>query len=254
MHHSEASMDQPAGSSMSDDVLYRAHREIVEAALSAHQLAREAILRAGETFISGGDEAYQAVVRAERELDRLDNEVDDHIADVMSYTAPLETRVLLGCAKSIVDLERIGDLALDFANRSKALGYSLATEDTQLLLKMCVAVEAMLRHAAAAFANRDVEVAFAVIRADVEVDQLRNAVIIRHTDDFKAADVHDSFHVVAMAQAMERAGDHAKNLAEEVCHLVNGYSLRHLAGKKRAAAEQLRLDNPNLRIPAPPEG
>ena len=63
--------------------------------------------------------------------------------------------------------------------------------------------------------------------------------------------MHDSFPVVAMAQAMERAGDHAKNLAEEVCHLVNGYSLRHLAGKKRGAAEQLRLENSNAKVPAP---
>jgi phosphate transport system protein len=217
---------------MTEDVLYHARRHVVEAALSAHQTARDAILSAGETLIHGGDEAFHAVNRAERELDRLDREIDDAIADLISYTAPPETRELLACLKCMVDLERIGDLAQDFANRAKLVRFRLAIEDIQLLLKMCAAVEAMLGQSAPAFANQSVELAFDVIRADSQVDQLRNIIVMRHTEESKSAEVQESFHVVAMAQAMERAGDHAKNLAEEVCHLVNGHSVRHANGRR----------------------
>ncbi len=232
------------------DSLYQARRRVVEATLSAHQTARDAILSAGETFIHGGGESFQAVNRAERELDRLDREIDDSIADVISYTAPHETRELLACLKCMVDLERIGDLAQDFATRARLVSSRLAIEDTQLLLKMCAEVESMLRQSATAFANQSVEAAFDVIRADTQVDQLRNIVIMRHTDEMKSCDTQESFHVVAMAQALERAGDHAKNLAEEVCHLVNGHSVRHSQTRRmNAAMHQERLfQHP----PAPP--
>src|ERR1700757_1555916 len=96
---------------------YQSRRQVLEATLSAYQTARDAILSAGETFIHGGEEAFDNVDRAEHELDRLDREIDDSIADVISYTAPHETRELLACLKCMVDLERIGDLAQDFAHR-----------------------------------------------------------------------------------------------------------------------------------------
>jgi phosphate uptake regulator len=53
----------------------------------------------------------------------------------------------------------------------------------------------------------------------------------------------DSVHVITMAQAIERAADHVKNAAEEVCHVVSGYTVRHLLGLHEKSAEQLYLEH-----------
>ncbi|HEX8924575.1 MAG TPA: PhoU domain-containing protein, partial [Terriglobales bacterium] len=71
-------------------------------------------------------------------------------------------------------------------------------------------------------------VAVSVLRADAELDRLRNLLLVRHIENPESAQQQESFHVVFMAQSIERAGDHAKNIAEEVVQLVTGRSVRHL--------------------------
>jgi len=86
----------------------------------------------------------------------------------------------------------------------------------------------MLAESREAFARRDVKRAVDVLKADAEMDRLRNLVLVRHIENPEHQLHRESFHVVFMIQSLERAGDHAKNLAEEVVHLVSGRSVRHV--------------------------
>ena len=67
-----------------------------------------------------------------------------------------------------------------------------------------------------------------VLRADAEMDRLRNLIFLRHIENPENLQRQASLQVIFMTQSLERAGDHAKNLAEEVCHFVSGHTVRHV--------------------------
>jgi phosphate transport system protein len=84
--------------------------------------------------------------------------------------------------------------------------------------------------------------AIEVLRADAEMDRLRNLIFMRHLENPENTARQSSLQVVFMTQSLERAGDHAKNLAEEVCHFVSGRSVRHLLMSYDKPFEQMFLD------------
>src|SRR5216683_3248473 len=125
------------------------------------------------------------------------------------------------------ELERLGDLLLSFASSAQAAGGRLDPQDTRDLTRMATVLEKMLTDAGTAFSTRDLKKAVDVLRADAEVDRLRNLIFLRHIENPENVTRHASLEVIFMTQSLERAGDHAKNLAEEVCHFVSGRSIRH---------------------------
>jgi len=108
---------------------------------------------------------------------------------------------------------------------------------------MASRLEKMLGDVHDAFCLRDVDRALAVLRSDAELDRVRNLVFLRHLENYDATPRQESFHVLFMTQALERAGDHAKNLAEEVCHLVSGHSVRHVLRSYDKPVEQMFIED-----------
>ena len=80
---------------------------------------------------------------------------------------------------------------------------------------MATRVEKMLADSETAFRERSLDYAVAVLRADAELDRLRNLIFVRHLDPSESSPRQESFHVVFMAQELERAGDHAKNMRKK---------------------------------------
>jgi phosphate transport system protein len=76
----------------------------------------------------------------------------------------------------------------------------------------------------------------------MEMDRLRGVLLARHIEGPETADRHRSLQIVFMTQSLERAGDHAKNLAEEVCHFVSGHTVRHVLKTYDKPLEQIFLD------------
>jgi phosphate transport system protein len=140
-------------------------------------------------------------------------------------------------------LERIGDLLLSFANRYRSCAQRLDTQDKKDLAAMASLIRRMMTDSQEAFAKRDTNLAVAVIRADAELDRLRNLTFVRHIENPEGQPRAESFHVVFMAQTLERAGDHAKNLAEEIVHLTTGRSMRHLLRSYDKPWENLFIDS-----------
>src|SRR5581483_7386201 len=138
--------------------------------------------------------------------------------------------------------ERIGDLISTCSGGARILGRRIENRDVQDLIRMASILEKMLSDVHQAFSKRDLQCALAVLRADSEIDRLRNLFFVRHVENPEGEPRSESVQVLFMAQAWERAGDHAKNLAEEVCHFVSGHTLRHVLRSTDKSYEQMFLE------------
>ncbi len=170
--------------------------------------------------------AFLSVKECETELDQIDRYVDERIADELIAVDSTQVRELLACLKFVLDLERIGDLVLTIVGRARSYGAQLSANDREDLHEMCKILEQMLTLVYEANVKRNVQHALAALKLDGEMDRIRTRIYSRQVGG-KVRNVALSMEVFLMAQALERAGDHAKNLAEEVCHLVEGRTMRH---------------------------
>jgi phosphate transport system protein len=223
-------MDNPGDGNLSAaQVREQARNLILQAAL----LARDA----AASLSNGTSDAK--CESAEKQLDEFDKELDDKLPLCMAQATPEEVRDLLACSKCMTDLERIGDLLANFCGRAAIVGARLDEEDRQSLGRMATLVERMLDEFHRSFSTRDVEHALLMFKADSEIDRVRNLIYIRHSENPERATRQDSLNVLLMTQALERAGDHAKNLAEEVIHLVTGKTARHLSHNQKESYQQM---------------
>lgn len=219
-----------------------AQSDLVDLTRQACLVAKDAVSHALDGLINGSPAALQAVRNCEEKLDDLDRELDEELANTITQVAPEQARELLACMKLMLDLERVGDLISSFAERSAIVRNRIEMEDVEQLTRMACLVENMLAQISRAFSSRDVEQAIRVLRTDSEIDRLRNLLVVRHTENSAGLKGQESLHVLSMANALERAGDHVKNMAEELCHLATGHTLRHVIRAKDKPLEQLFLD------------
>jgi len=216
--------------------------DLVELTLQACALAGQAASYAIDGLINGSAAALRAVRQCEEHLDQLDRELDERMASTITQVTPEKARELLACMKLMLNLERVGDLLSSFAERSAIVRNRIDMEDVGQLTRMACLVENMLTLATRAFRERNVEQALRVLRTDSDIDRLRNLIVVRHTENVEGIKGPESLHVLAMANALERAGDHITNMAEELCHLATGHTVRHLLHAKDKPVEQLFLD------------
>lgn len=194
--------------------------------------------------MKGGDEgAFQAVKKYEEELDRLDYQINNGVTILITRGLPeKQARELLACLKFILELERIGDLLLNVTHRFESARQRLDRRDADDLVTMASIVAGMLSAVTEAFTKRDVAQALTVLSDDAELDRLRNLMFVRHVENPEHQPVRESYHLLFMSQMLERAGDHAKNLAEEICHLVTGRSVRHILREYDKPTEQMFVE------------
>jgi phosphate transport system protein len=218
------------------------YSDLVKKTVEACELAREAAAIAAEGIATGSMSRLNDIRQCEKELDAIDMEVDSGVTSTITRVPAAETRQLLACMKLMIGLERIGDLLLSFATSAQAAGSRLDSRDARELTQMATVLEKMLADVAHSFSHRDVKKAIDVLRADAEMDRLRNLIFLRHIENPENIAHQASLQVIFMTQSLERAGDHAKNLAEEVCHFVSGHSVRHLLMSYDKPIEQMFID------------
>jgi len=218
------------------------YRDLVQRTVEACELAREAAAIAAEGIATGSMSRLNAIRQCEKDLDAIDLEVDSGVTANITRVPEAETRGLLACMKVMIGLERIGDLLLSFATSAQAAGGRLDSQDARELTQMATILEKMLADVGHSFSQKDVKKAIDVLRADAEMDRLRNLIFLRHIENPEHVAHHASLQVIFMTQSLERAGDHAKNLAEEVCHYVSGRSIRHLLMAYDKPKEQMFIE------------
>jgi phosphate transport system protein len=218
------------------------HSRIVNLTLEASDACRAAINSALDCLTTGRNSAVAAVREQEERLDWLDREIDQCVTTAVAHVVAAQARELLGCMKIVIDLERIGDLVLSFATRAAASRDRLEMPDIEDLIRMGSFLEKMLIEARLGLEQREVDCALRILRLDSEIDRQRNLLFARHVEGAEGGSIKPSVQVLFMAQALERSGDHAKNVAEEICHVISGKSVRHLLRAKDKPYEQLFLD------------
>ncbi|HXZ34263.1 MAG TPA: PhoU domain-containing protein [Terriglobales bacterium] len=220
----------------------RPYAHLVTRTIEACHVAKDAAATAAEGIATGSVHVLSSLRDKEKQLDVLDQEIDDGVTLAITQVTEPEARELLACMKFMIGLERIGDLLLSFGSSAQAAGNSLDPQDTRDLTHMATVLEKMLDDVAKAFSCRDVKKAVEVLRADAEMDRLRNLIFLRHIENPEGLERRASLQVIFMTQSLERAGDHAKNLAEEVCHFVSGHTIRHVMMGYDKPLEQMFLE------------
>ncbi len=178
----------------------------------------------------------RGVVAADRDLDQLELRIDELCLHVLEHRRPEgeQLRMVTTMMKMVTDLERIGDLATNIAKRGLELSAGSGYEPGFELTMMGEGTADMVRLAADAFVAQDTELAQAVLSRDRQIDQINREVFERaivemavHSDQ-----VDRVLGMTSISKYLERAGDHACNLAEMVVFLVDGRDVRHTRKKR----------------------
>ena len=198
-------------------------------------IARDAVFNVRDFLADGSRLAFLAIKDCEKELDQIERKIDDQLPEAITRVGEVKARELLACLKFITDLERIGDLAYSAVMHLQARREKLPAADSRQLVEMASLLCTMLEQVHQGFLDRDVAHAQSVLQSDPEVDRLCHSLFQRHLAEPNSPSGQQNFDILLAAQALERVGDHAKNLAEELYGLSEGRSLRHNARKLSTA-------------------
>jgi phosphate transport system protein len=198
-------------------------------------IARDALFNVKDFLAEGSRLAFLAIKDCEKELDQIERKIDEQLPEAITRVGEAEARELLACLKFITDLERIGDLAYSAVMHLQSRREKLPAADSRQLIEMATLLHAMLEQIYQGFVKRDVSYAQSVLKSDPEVDRLCHALFQRHLAEPNSPSGQKNFDILLAAQALERIGDHSKNLAEELYALTEGRSLRHNARKLSTA-------------------
>ena len=173
----------------------------------------------------------QAVIVGDRSIDEAEIEVEEECLKVLALHQPVagDLRYLVAVIKINNELERIGDLATNIAERALQLAEVPPVTVPVDLLIMAERVESMLERAIDALVNRDPGVARQVMAADDEVDDLY-AQLLEQLKDMIRADlsaIDAIVYIFSVARYLERLADHAPNISEDVLYMVEGEIFRH---------------------------
>jgi phosphate transport system protein len=173
----------------------------------------------------------EEVVGADREVNRLEVEVDETCRRLLALRQPAasDLRFITTALKIVVDLERIGDLAVNVAERALDLNQSPPLPPLHDLTKLADLCQKQVRAALDAFVQADAVKAAAVIKDDALVDAvyhtLFNEILGLMMEDSK--NIRRGTHLMFVAKHLERLADHATNVAEMVIYMVKGTDVRH---------------------------
>ena len=190
-----------------------------------------------EAYSAGEISAVKSIVESDRKINDLEKAIDDDCAHVIAKRQPTasDLRLVLGISKIVTDLERAGDEAKKIAKGVRRI-YEAGHLPAQYGIGIRHLAEAALnlvRQSLDAFARLDVVQSQEVIRADSDVDTEFKSIIrqlITHMMEDPRT-ITTSIEIISIARAIERIGDHAKNVAEQVVFIVEGRDIRHTKEK-----------------------
>lgn len=194
-------------------------------------VVEQQIARAIEGLNEGDIQLIEQVIEDDHRVNLLEIELDEACSQVIAKRQPaaVDLRLITAVIKAITDLERIGDEAKKIAKMAKAIhGGALAVPRVQLAHMGSLAI-AQLRMALDSFARLDTESALEVVRGDKTVDGEFKGVM-RQVITFMMEDprtISGGLDLIFVAKALERIGDHAKNMAQYVFYMARGEDVRH---------------------------
>ena len=197
-------------------------------------LVEEQIEQAIEALTTGNINLIEQVIADDSRVNAMEVSIDEICSQIIARRQPTagDLRMIMAVIKTITDLERIGDEAAKIARMAHLIYVTEHKRMPRFIEIRHVANIAldMLRKSLDAFARLDVKTAAQVVRQDELVDEEFRS-IIRQLITFMMEDprmISTSLEILFAAKAIERIGDHAKNMSEYVIYLVKGKDVRHV--------------------------
>ena len=198
-------------------------------------LVESQIRRALDALGSGDRALADEVIANDQRVNAMEVAIDGDCSQVIVKRQPAanDLRLILAITKTVTDLERIGDEAQKIARMAKSIHERGADGRAPRAVEVRHTAEvalSMLRRALDAFARLDVVAATDVIRDDAAIDSEFRSVL-RQLITYMMEDprtISTALEIVWVAKAIERIGDHAKNMAEQVIYIVKGTDIRHI--------------------------
>jgi len=197
-----------------------------------------AIHRSVRALVDRDAELARQVLRDEARINQMEIEIDNLTTRLFALRQPMakDLRFLTSAMKINTDLERMGDLAVNIAQRALSLVAQPAVKPLIDIPRMAQLVESMLLRSLDAFIKNDADIATSVLIADDEVDALRDSVyqeLVAYMQKDPST-VPAAVDLIFVARNLERIADHATNIAEDVVFLVKGVDVRHHATETHA--------------------
>jgi phosphate transport system protein len=206
-----------------------------ERVLQMGGLVESQIQRAIDGLINCDDAMLKKVVAEDHRVNAFEVEIDESCNNIIARRQPAagDLRMVMTVIKTITDLERIGDEAKNIARTALHLSrkehiYGMPRySEIKHVIKL---VQDMLHQSLDAFARLDTSAVALIVRQDKQVDEEYRS-IMRHLITFMMEDprtISTSFEILFVAKAIERIGDHAKNISEYVVYMVKGRDVRRV--------------------------
>ena len=205
--------------------------DLKERLLEMAGMAEQAIQRSMDAYRTRDIGICEQVFRAEPRINRLEREIDQMALDLLAMEQPMaiDLRFILSVIRINADLERVGDQAVNIAVRVKEMG-AFANVDLPVdIPKLASLASAMVRQALQSFIEADAELATTVLTLDDQVDSMNDAAFYSLSSLIKEKPelTPQSLNALLIARNLERVGDHATNIAEDVIFWVRGADVRH---------------------------
>ena len=203
--------------------------------------AESMIAAAVRCLVERNDAAAQLVFTKEREVNQLQMEVDEMAVRLTALQQPVaaDVRFLFMASRIVTELERIGDQAVNVCQNAKHMLNQPALKPIVDIPIMADVVKKMVRDSLTAMVNRNVGLADQVLEEEKKVDAFKDQ-IFRTLLTYMMADpgtIERALALILISRNLERVGDHATNIAEEVIYIVQGRDVRHRGAKPDKAAE-----------------
>lgn len=184
----------------------------------------------------------EEIVRKDYEIDELEIEVEEECLKILALHQPVavDLRFLIATIKINSELERIGDEAVNIANRVRNISKRRKLKLSFDFSVMAEKAATMLRLSLDALVNLDLDLAFKVLTLDDEVDQMHREIYDRIKEVMSQNPDYVGYliNLYTTSRHLERVGDHSTNIAEEVIYLIEGEIIRHRAKEEALQARE----------------
>ncbi len=204
-------------------------------------LVEQQVINAVKSLSGGDSELADAVINNDHKVNATEVSIDEQCTQILARRQPTasDLRLILAVIKTITDLERIGDQAEKIARIAQRLvAMERPKNDYFEIHSLGENVQLMLRDSLNAFARMDAEAALEVAAKDEKIDLEYEGVMRQHVTYMMEEPrvIKRSLEVIWAVRALERVGDHAKNICEYVIYLVKGKDVRHTTLDQMKAA------------------
>jgi phosphate transport system protein len=206
-------------------------KDLKEQILAMGGHVEQAVELATQALIQRKPEMFKQVHELEARINREHMEVDESCLELLARQSPLaaDLRLVIAILKISTDLERMGDQAVNISYNAKDYLEGEPVKDLVDIPRMAKEVKAMVRDSLDAFVRQDRTLAEAVLLKDDVVDNLKDKVFhdLIETMTRTPTIIKQALDLILIARNLERLGDHATNIAEDVIFAVSGDDIRH---------------------------